>query len=72
MDYRKIFAERLKELRLEHNLTQVELAQKTNTSKSVISAWELEQNEPSVSSLISIAKFFDVSLDYLCGLDDYY
>lgn len=72
MDYRKIFAERLKELRLEHNLTQVELAQKTNTSKSVISAWELGQNEPSVSSLISLAKFFDVSLDYLCGLDDYY
>ena len=72
MEYRKIFAERLKELRLEHKLTQVELAKKTETSKSVISAWELGQNEPSLTRLTAIAKFFDVTTDYLCGLDDFY
>lgn len=72
MENRKIFAERLKELRLEHKLTQVELAKKTETSKSVISAWELGQNEPSLTRLVAIAKFFDVTTDYLCGLDDFY
>ena len=65
-----LFCERLKELRKEKKLGQVALAEKIGVGKSVISAWELGKCEPSLSNLIAIAKFFDVSTDYLAGLED--
>ena len=64
------FSERLKELRLDKNLGQVELAQKLNLSKGIISLWENNLREPKLSNLIAIAKFFEVSIDYLAGLDN--
>ena len=64
------FSERLKELRLDKNLGQVELAQKLNLSKGIISLWENNLREPKLSNLIAIAKFFEVSIDYLAGLED--
>lgn len=65
-----LFCERLKELRKERKLGQIALAEKLGVGKSVISAWELGKCEPSLSNLIAIAKFFDVSTDYLAGLED--
>ena len=64
------FKENLKQLRLQANLGQVELAKKLEVSKGVISLWENGLREPSMSSLISIAKFFNVSIDYLVGLEN--
>ena len=64
------FSERLKELREESNLTQKNLANKLNISKSAISAWEIGRNQPSYDLLIEIAKFFNVSTDYLLGMED--
>ena len=66
-----IFGERLKDLRLEARLSQIDLAKKLNVGKSIISAWELGQSEPTLSKLVSIANFFDVSIDYLSGRIDY-
>ncbi len=66
----KLFAENLKELRQEKNLGQVQLAKYLQVSKGIISLWENDQREPSMSSLIAIAKFFNVSIDYLLGLED--
>lgn len=66
----KIFAERLKELRLEKNIGQVELAKKLNLSKGIISLWENDLREPKLSNLVAIAKFFEVSIDYLVGLEN--
>ena len=60
--------ERIKQLRIEQNLTQEEMAQKLNISKSAISLYETNTREPSISVLISLAKLFDVSADYLLGL----
>ncbi len=65
-----LFAERLKELRLVNNLGQVELAKKIEVSKGVISLWENGLREPGMFNLISLAKFFGVTIDFLVGLED--
>ncbi|MDE6586109.1 MAG: helix-turn-helix domain-containing protein [Clostridia bacterium] len=65
-----VFCERLKELRQEKNVGQVKLAESLGVSKGVISLWENGLREPSMSSLILIARFFEVSIDYLVGMAD--
>ena len=65
-----MFAQRLKELRKEYELTQFQLAKELNVSKQNISDWENGKSETSFELLIKIAKFFKVSIDYLLGLDN--
>lgn len=65
-----IFCERLKELRTERGLGQVQLAKELDVGKSIISLWELGKCEPTLSKLIAMARFFGVSIDYLAGLED--
>lgn len=65
-----IFYERLKELRIEKGVGQIELAKAINVSKGIISLWENGLREPKLSNLIALAKFFEVSLDYLVGLEN--
>ena len=67
---KEVFAERLKELRLERGLGQVQLAKELDVGKSVVSLWELGKCEPTLSKLIAMARFFCVSIDYLAGLED--
>lgn len=69
MDYKNKFKENLKELRLEKNMGQIELAKAIGVSKGVISLWENGLREPNMYSLIIIAKFFNVSIDELVGLN---
>lgn len=64
------FKERLKELRLSKNLSQMQLAKKLNISQSAIAKWELGKTEPSASALILLSKFFGETTDYLLGLQD--
>ena len=66
-----MFGQILKDLRKEKNLNQVSLAKALNVSKGVISLWENGLREPGMNSLIIIAKFFNVSIDYLTGLEKY-
>lgn len=63
------FSENLKELRLEKGIGQIELAEKIGVSKGIISLWENGKREPTLSSLIALAKFFDISLDSLVGIE---
>ena len=63
------FGNKLKLLRLHDNMTQEQLAQKLNLTKSVISAYETGLRLPSYDVLIRIAKIFNVSTDYLLGLE---
>ena len=65
-----VFCEILKELRIEKGVGQVELAKAINVSKGIISLWENGLREPKLSNLIELAKFFEVSLDYLVGLEN--
>jgi transcriptional regulator with XRE-family HTH domain len=64
------FGERLKKLRLEYNMTQEELGQKLFVSKSAISSWEKGAKAPDKDRIADIAKFFNVSTDYLLGFND--
>lgn len=64
------FKDNLKALRLERGIGQVELAKSLKLSKGIISLWENGLREPNMSSLILIAKFFNVSIDYLVGLEN--
>ncbi len=64
------FPERLKELRKENQIGQVELSNAIGTSKGIISLWENGLREPKLSNLIALSQFFKVSIDYLVGLED--
>jgi transcriptional regulator with XRE-family HTH domain len=65
------FAQKLRELRIEKGIGQVELAQKISVSKGIISLWENGLREPTLSSLVALAQFFDVSIDFLVGLKEF-
>lgn len=66
----KIFAERLKELRLEMGLSTTKLGEAIGVSNVAISRWERELRIPNIENLVALAKFFRVSTDFLCGLED--
>ncbi|MFA5450186.1 MAG: helix-turn-helix transcriptional regulator [Clostridia bacterium] len=57
-------------LRKEKGLSQVEFAVSLNLDKSTIAKYETDKILPSVPMLIKIAQFFEVSTDYLLGLED--
>lgn len=63
------FGNTLKILRLKEDMTQAQLAQKLQLTKSVISAYETGLRLPSYDVLIHISKIFNVSTDYLLGLE---
>ena len=64
------FKDRLKELRAERNLSQMELSQKLGVSQSAVAKWELGKTEPTASAIIAIAKFFGETTDYILGVTD--
>jgi len=64
------FGNTLKTLRLKENMTQAQLAQKLGLTKSVISAYETGLRLPSYDILIHIAKIYNVSTDYLLGIEN--
>lgn len=63
------FAERLKELRIEKNLSQAQLANATGLSHTAIVYWESEKRVPNANAVIILAEFFDVTTDYLLGVE---
>ena len=65
-----MFCERLKDLRIEKGVGQIELSKAINVSKGIISLWENGLREPKLSNLIALAQFFEVSMDYLVGLEN--
>lgn len=66
----KKFAERLKELRLEKNLSQSDLAREIKISAACINRWESSLRTPNIDSIVLLCKYFNVSADYLIGLED--
>lgn len=63
------FSEIAKELRENKHLTQTQLAQRMWVKKSIISAYETDARPPSLDMLIKYAKEFNVSTDYLLGME---
>ncbi len=66
----KNYLTRLKTLRCEKQLSQKQLAAELKTTNSSVCDWECGRAEPDIETLIQIAKFFEVSVDYLLGLED--
>lgn len=66
-----LLCSRLKELRTDKKLTQKEFAQKIGASSVSVSSYEIGAKTPSLDMLLTIAKTFEVSLDWMCGLSDF-
>lgn len=65
-----VFSERLKELRLENNLSQHELAKEVGLTHTAIGLWERQQRIPNADAVVKLALFFKVTTDYLLGLEN--
>ena len=64
------FKDVLKELRREKNLTHEQLAKAIGYSRAIIGFWESGQKQPTLSALIALRAYFNVTMDYLVGLED--
>ena len=64
----KPYYEIIRDLREDHDLRQSQIAQLLKTTQQVYSRYEKGQNEIPLRHLITLAKFYNVSLDYIAGL----
>lgn len=65
-----MLADRLKDLRSEKRLTQDDIAKHFGIAKTTYASYEQGRREPDYTLLANLAKFFDVSTDYLLGNSD--
>ena len=65
-----MLGERIYELRMLNKLSQLELARLLHKSKQSVSNWENNNILPSIDMLIELSRIFQVSCDYLLGIDD--
>lgn len=65
------FPKRLQRLREEHRISRYVLSQRCGLHSDAIRRYERGEQGPDLPSLIAIADFFEVSLDYLTGRADY-
>ena len=65
-----MIGERLLDLRKDAGLTQDELAEILNINKHSISSYERDKSEAPDAIKIAMAKYFNVTVDYLVGLTD--
>ena len=61
---------RLRELRKAQGISQLKLAMDLNTNQNTISRYEAGEREPGITELITLADYFDVSVDYLLERTD--
>lgn len=61
---------KLKELRELHKLSQAKLAKEIGVSQSTVGMWENGTNHPEHKTLLKIAEYFNVPLDYLAGSEE--
>ncbi len=65
-----MFPERLKQLRKEKGMTQIQLAEALGVSSGTIAMWETGKRRPSFEMFESLTKVFDRRLDYILGTSD--
>ena len=64
------YYQRLRDLREDHDLTQIDIAQMLFTSQAAYSRYELGRQMMGIDKYITLAKYYNVSLDYLAGIVD--
>ncbi len=62
--------ERIKDIRDKNGLTQEELARKMSITRSSVNAWEMGISMPSPENLVRLSEIFNVSTDYILGVDN--
>ena len=62
--------ERLKDIREDHDLTQSDVAKLLGTTRQQVSKWEIGAQMMGVDKYIKLAKYYNISVDYLLGLID--
>lgn len=65
-----MLGKQIRKLRLNKNISQIDLANKLCVTKQSISNWENENIMPSIDMLIKMADYFGVTTDYLLGLSE--
>lgn len=65
------YVERIRNLREDSDKTQQEIADYLGTSQTMYARYERGANEMPVRHLIQLALYYQVSLDYLCGLSEH-
>ncbi len=63
-------ADKIKALRIRKGMTQSEVARLLGLSRSGVNAWEMGLSVPSTQYIVELAKVFDISTDYLLGLEN--
>ena len=63
-----MISEKIRKLRNDFNISQVTLAKELGVTKQCVSNWENDNILPSIEMLIKIAKYFNVSTDYLLDI----
>ncbi len=66
----KTYVERIYELREDNDLKQKEIANLLKTTQQVYSRYEKGENEIPVRHIITLARFYNVSCDYILGETD--
>lgn len=64
-----MIADRIKSLREQINMTQSELAKQLGITRSSVNAWEMGISVPSTQYIVELAHLFNVSTDYLLGVN---
>lgn len=64
------YAERIRALREDRDMTQTQVAQLLKVGQKTYSDYELGKTRIPVDSLIVLAKLYNVSMDYICGISD--
>ena len=65
-----MLGQRICELRKAIGWSQVELAKRLGVAKQTVSNWENENIQPSIEMLLRLAKLFNVTTDYMLGLEN--
>ena len=63
-------ADRIKRLREQYGITQSELAKQLGITRSSVNAWEMGISTPSTQYIVELASIFDVSTDFLLGVEN--
>ena len=66
---REDIADKIKALRESRGMTQAELARQLGITRSGVNAWEMGLSVPSTQYVVDLALFFNVSSDFLLGID---
>ena len=64
----KTYYDRIRELREDEDISQERLAELLNLRQNASSQYELHKRRPDPETIIALAKFFNVSTDYLLGV----